>query len=138
MPNRHKPIGNTDETLQNRYEETMARLQKIKDAGYNVVSIWGCEFRKLLRDTHGLGNELCSHPYVKNSPIYIHDALYGGRTEATRTYFRVEEGEKIHYVYVISLYPYICKYGEFPLVHPKVYVGADCPPDCSDRGCYQM
>jgi hypothetical protein len=26
MPNRYKPIGNTDETLQNRYEETMARL----------------------------------------------------------------------------------------------------------------
>lgn len=26
MPNRHKPIGNSDETLQNRYEETMARL----------------------------------------------------------------------------------------------------------------
>jgi len=41
MPNRHKPIGNTDETLQNRYEETKARLQKIKDAGYNVVLIWG-------------------------------------------------------------------------------------------------
>ena len=38
-PNRHKPIGSTDETLQNRYEETTARLQKIKDAGYNVVSI---------------------------------------------------------------------------------------------------
>jgi len=28
MPNRHKPIGNTDETLQNKHEETMARLQK--------------------------------------------------------------------------------------------------------------
>ena len=31
---------------------------------------------------------------------------------------------------VISLYPYICKYGKFPVGHPKVYVGADCPPDC--------
>jgi hypothetical protein len=28
--------------------------KKIKDAGYNVVSIWGCEFRKLLSDTPGL------------------------------------------------------------------------------------
>jgi hypothetical protein len=41
MPNRHKSIGNNEETLQNRYEETMARLQKIKNAGYQVVSIWG-------------------------------------------------------------------------------------------------
>jgi hypothetical protein len=64
MPNRHSPIGNTNKTLQNRYEETRARLQEIKDAGYNVVSIWGCEFGKLLRETPGLENELYSHPYV--------------------------------------------------------------------------
>jgi len=86
MANRHKPIGNTEETLDNRYEETMARLQKIKDAGYTVVSIWGFEFRKLLRNTPGLEDELCSHPYVKNAPINIRDALYGGRTEASKTY----------------------------------------------------
>ena len=30
MPNRHKPIGNTEETLENRYEETMASLKKPK------------------------------------------------------------------------------------------------------------
>ena len=29
--------------------------------------------------------------------------------------------------------PYICKYGNFPSGHPKVYVGADCPIDCLDR-----
>jgi hypothetical protein len=46
MPNRHKSTGNTEETLQNRYEEIMARLQKIKNAGYQVLSIWGCEFIK--------------------------------------------------------------------------------------------
>ena len=41
IPNRGKPIGNTTETYDRRYEETMARLQKIRYAGYNVVSIWG-------------------------------------------------------------------------------------------------
>ena len=54
------------------------RKHKIKNAGYTVVSIWGCGFRKLLRNTPGLENELCSHPYVKNAPINIRDALYGG------------------------------------------------------------
>jgi len=109
------------------YKETKARLQKIENAGYNDVSICGCEFTKLLSENPGVENELCSHPYVKNSPISIRDALYGGRTEATKTYYRIKEGEKIHYVDVISLYPYICKYGKFPLGHPKVYVVADCP-----------
>jgi len=47
----------------------MARLQKIKDVGYNVVSIWGCEFRKLLLDIPDLEIELCSYPCVKKSAI---------------------------------------------------------------------
>ena len=34
---------------------------------------------------------------------------------------------------IISLYPYICIYGNFPLGHPKAYVGADCQYDCLDR-----
>jgi len=46
----------------------------------------GCEFRKLLRNTPGLENELCSHPYIKNVLINIRDALYGGRSEASKTY----------------------------------------------------
>ena len=33
---------------------------------------------------------------------------------------------------VIILYPYICKNGKFPVGHPKVYVGADYPPDWLD------
>ena len=40
MPNRHKPIGSTKETLLSRYEDTTARLNKIENAGYNVVSMW--------------------------------------------------------------------------------------------------
>jgi hypothetical protein len=111
----------------------MARLQSIKDAGYTVVSIWGCEFRNLLLQNPCLEKELGSHSYVKNSSINIRDALYGSRTEATKTYYRVKQGERIRYVGCISLYPYICKYGKFPVGHPEVYVGANCPLDCFDR-----
>jgi len=93
----------------------------------------GCEFIKLLRENPGLENELSSHPYFKNSPFNIRDALYGGRTEATKTYYRVKQGEQINYVDVISLYPYMCKHGKFRVGHPKVYVGADCQYDCLDR-----
>jgi len=133
MPNLHKPIGNTNKTLLSRYEETQARLQKIRDAGYTVISIFGCELKNLLCDNRGPQNELCSYPYVKHSPLNIPDALYGGRTEATKTYYRVKLGEEIRYVDVISLYPYICKYGKFPVGHPKLYMGAVCPPNCLDR-----
>ena len=46
--------------------------------------------------------------------------MYGGRTEATKTYYRVEQEEEIHYVEVISVYPYICKYSKFPVGHRTV------------------
>ena len=82
-------------------------MQKIENAGYKVVSIWGCVFRKLLSENPGFENELCSHTYVKNSPVNIRDALYGGRTKATKTYYRVEEGEKIRYVVVVRLFTII-------------------------------
>jgi len=80
----------------------------------------------MLRENAGLENELSSHPYLKNYPLNIRDALYGGRTEDTKTLHR-QAGGKIKYVDVISLYTYICKYGKFHVGHPKVYVGADCP-----------
>jgi len=78
MPKRHKPIGNTDETLLSRYQETKAKLQKIRDPGYTVVPIGGGEFKKLLCDNPGLKNELCSYPHVNQSPLNILDAMYGG------------------------------------------------------------
>jgi hypothetical protein len=55
-------IGNTQETLMDRYAETMARMTMIENAGYKVVSIWGREFRKILRYNPGLekGTELAS------------------------------------------------------------------------------
>jgi len=41
MTNRHKPIGNTTGTLLSRQEETKARMQKIRDDGYNVFFSFG-------------------------------------------------------------------------------------------------
>ena len=56
--------------------------------------MWGCEFRKFISENPGLEKELSSHPYFKNSPLNIRDALYGGRTEATKT-IRVKQGDKL-------------------------------------------
>jgi hypothetical protein len=40
---------------------------------------------------------------------------------------KVEEGvETIQYCDVMSLYPYICKYGKFPIGHPTIHAGDEC------------
>ena len=62
MPNRHKPMGSTKETLLSRYEETTARLNEIENAGYKVISMWVCEFQILISGNPGLEKELVSHP----------------------------------------------------------------------------
>lgn len=53
----------------------------------------------------------------------------GGHTGNTFEYYKVKDGEKIKYVDVCSLYPWVCKYGKFPLGHPNVFVGEKCPKD---------
>jgi G:T-mismatch repair DNA endonuclease (very short patch repair protein) len=52
LPNRDVPImGTTSETLESRYNQTMARLEKIVSAGYVCHVMWECEFDKILKET---------------------------------------------------------------------------------------
>jgi len=70
---------------------------------------------------------LQTHPLVQKAPLKTRDALYGGRTEAMRLHSKIREGEEtIQYVDVMSLYPYICKYGKFPVGHPVIHAGDAC------------
>jgi len=61
-----------DDTLAERYERTLARLEQITRTVYQVKGQWECEFRER--------HELLSHPIVSQSPLCSRDALYGGRT----------------------------------------------------------
>jgi len=78
---------------------------------------------------------LLTHPIVVQSPLYTRDALYGGRTEAMRLYYKAGADETIQYVDVMSLYPYMCKYFKFPIGHPIFHLG----DACKDKdACLQM
>jgi len=78
------------DTLAERYERTMARLEQITRAGYQVKVQWEYEFEER--------TELLAHPIVRQSPLCTRDALYGGRTEAMRLHYKVQENETIQYV----------------------------------------
>jgi len=69
------------DTMAKRYERTMSRLEQKTRAGYQVKVQWECEFEEK--------PELLSHPHLRQSPLYIRDALYGGRTEAMRLHYKV-------------------------------------------------
>jgi G:T-mismatch repair DNA endonuclease (very short patch repair protein) len=103
------------DTLSERYEKTMARLEQITGAGYVVETIWECDFDDGILAKHP---ELQAHPLIEHSPLNTRDALYGGRTEAMGLHYKIRDGETIRYVDVMSLYPFICKYHKFPIGNP--------------------
>jgi len=80
-----------------------------------------------LRENPGLENELSLHPYLKNSPLNIRDALYGGRTEATKTITESSRGRKSTMWKLLTCIPTFVNMGRILLV-TQGYVGANCPP----------
>lgn len=117
------------DTLNNRYRKTEAKMEKLAQTPYEIVEIWECEFYKLKKRenlTH-----LETHPVLNNLPLLPRDAFFGGRTGNTKTFHECESGEEIHYVDVCSLYPYVCKYGKYPVGHPKIHIGDS---ECRERG----
>jgi G:T-mismatch repair DNA endonuclease (very short patch repair protein) len=113
------------DTLSERYEQTLGRIERIKRAGYHVKIQWECKFEeaKIVKQK----SELLVHPIVKHAPLSTRDALYRGRTEAMRLHYKICEGKKsVQYCDVIRLYPYICKYFKFPITHPTIHVGDAC------------
>jgi len=107
------------ETLAERYEQTLARIEQLKSAGYTVKVQLECEFE-------GADN-LRTHPIVGHVPMNTRDVLYGGRTEAMRLHYKIKESvESVQYCDIMILYAYICKYFKFPIGHPIIHVGDAC------------
>jgi hypothetical protein len=112
------------DTLAKRYERTMARIEQIVRDGYNVKIQCECTFDEAMITEEN--PELLTHPVLRHSPLKTHIGLYGGRTEAMYLHYKISENETIEYCDVMSLYPYICKYFKFPVVHPIIHVGKTC------------
>ncbi|XP_054259601.1 uncharacterized protein LOC128984320 [Macrosteles quadrilineatus] len=126
--NRHTPLKEDPSDLFHlRYERTMAKNAKFTE--HVLVEMWECEFRKLKKDQKL--NHLDSLPILNNLPLDPRQSFFGGRTGNVKSYHKCVEGETIQYVDVCSLYPYVCKYGKYPVGHPTIYVG---DRECRERG----
>lgn len=103
------------EQMGDLYEKTKERSNQIKEAGYNLVEMWECEWTK--------------SPQYKNSekvnviePLNPRDAFFGGRTNAFKLLAKSTKKKKIRYIDVCSLYPTVQYYDYYPVGHPeKIY-----------------
>ena len=120
--NRDKIFQNSSESLDDRLERTRRVSAKIMSLGYELIEKWECDFDQEMKENEELRAFLSKNNLLKIKPLDPRDAFYGGRTGNTAINVR----EKMGYVDVRSLYPYVCKYGKYPIGHPKVYVGEEC------------
>lgn len=118
------------DSLHMRYERTQERTRRIREQ-FDVIEMWECDFDDLKK--RNKLQYLNNIPSLNTIPLNPRDAFYGGRTGNVKTYYKCkkEEGEKIFYVDICSLYPWVCKYGKFPVGHPTIYIGND---ECQKRG----
>lgn len=108
-----------------RRDADNVRFERITTAGYNLIKIKECEFDAELSSNFEMSEFIKTLTHLKEDKLEIRDCYYGGRTNATKLYYKCKEGEKIRYLDVCSLYPYVLKYFSMPVGVPKVLIDQD-------------
>ena len=116
-PNRHeKHPRHYDRTMQDVYETTQDKVQQLTEQGYKVIQMWGCEWKHLKETQPEIDSFVQGLDFIP--PLQPRDAFCGGRTNAVKLYHHVTPGQKIHYIDVTSLYPWVNKTSRYPKGHP--------------------
>lgn len=110
-------------SLTDLYEKTMVRNLDITNAGYDLIQIWEHEYDKMLTNDDLL--KQCVNELGLIEPLKPKDCLYGGRTESFILYKDTAENEKIRYIDVNSLYPYVQRSKIFPEGHPEILLNPE-------------
>ncbi|XP_055388005.1 uncharacterized protein LOC129616406 [Condylostylus longicornis] len=75
-------------------------------------------------------NAMCKIAVLKQSGYNVccewECAIFGGRTEVFKLYYKIQANEKICYYDFTSLYPYVNKNCKYPILHPKIYNSQEC------------
>ena len=118
-PNRHEThVRHFDRSLQDVYETTQQKIQRLKQQGYTVVQIWECEWNRLKDTSLDIRSFVAQLQFIE--PLNPRDAFCGGRTNAVKLYHHVTPSQKIHYIDVTSLYPWVNKTCVYPKGHPTI------------------
>ena len=103
-------------TMEELYQSTITKQQYLESEGFIYRCIWECEWERLVRESPELQQFVSKLEIEK--PLDPREAFFGGRTETFQLYKEACKDETIKYYDVTSLYPFINKYGKYPLGHP--------------------
>ena len=102
-------------------EKTQLRTTALREAGFQVVEIWQCEWEEEKRINPDV------KAFVKNlelvTPLDPRECFYGGHCEAIHLlHDGADQNETIQYDDFTSLYPFVNKNCEYPIGHPEITV----------------
>ena len=121
FPNReekHQRLG--DRSMEAVRKESEKKKEALLRRGFKIKEIWGCEWRAEKWNNQECGAYVRTLEFVQ--PMNPREAFFGGRTNATKLYHKCESGEKIEYADIVSEYPTVLKFKEFPAKHPEILV----------------
>ncbi|XP_063971153.1 uncharacterized protein LOC129263814 [Lytechinus pictus] len=113
-------VPGTADTVESVYHKTIERERAIRNKGYTVEVIWEHDFQRQLKENADFFQFFKVFKETIRTPLDPRDAFYGGRTGASRLYYKSSKLEKIGYVDVCSLYPWVNKVGKYPVGHPQI------------------
>ncbi|XP_065218772.1 uncharacterized protein LOC135844487 [Planococcus citri] len=117
-------------TMESRYQNTLAKMEYLKNLESHPIIIekWECQIIQEGTEDDLLRRHL-TDPNLITPILTNREAFYGGRTESFCRHHKVDEskGEKIRYIDINSLYPYVNKYGTYPIGHPEILIGDTIP-----------
>ena len=113
-----KPWHHPDRTIDELYKCTLKKTELLKNAGFRVIEVWECDFKRQLAKDPELQDMVNGLEWT--GPLDPTDALFGGRTGLSCCYHKTASNERIDYIDYTSLYPWVNKYGTYPLGHPTI------------------
>ena len=105
-----------DRSPNEAHRATLEKLQRLGE-DHTVVKRWECEWKAMKQKDPQVKAFVDGLKWV--DPLQPRDA-FGGRTGAVALHHKAGPGEKIFYVDVTSLYPWVNKTCEYPLGHPEI------------------
>jgi len=107
------------ESMETTYNRHLNRINFIKNSiNGELVEIWECEWDRLINEDVEL-KKFIESTNIKEK-LKPRDALFGGRTNGVKLYYKCKLNEKIRYKDFTSLYPAVQKYCRYPVGHPNI------------------
>ena len=81
------------ESMEQRYNNTLKKVNYLESHGFVVVQKWECELKKELKEDEEMKQFFDEYEIV--DPLQPRDAFYGGRTNAAKLFHECQGDEKI-------------------------------------------